>query len=784
MSRTPTQSPRTVTVHVYTRYEARRVHARPHVLGEAHDLRGGRLELELYSTRGGQVHARRTVRHLGREEVTFDTRDVPFGCCAFRARFVDRSGLRWHTHVIQDRLPADYPWLGSDEGVSRRVPRPWTPLNVDPGGKGATVSCWGREYAFTGAGLLSSVSALGEQLLATPVSVQATADGKPVRWRRARVEVVSQARDQVVLTHRATGSRGLSLTARIQIDFDGVVRLDWELTTSRPVVLDALWVELSLPADRARYLYHFPGSWGSSRNVGALPPGATHLGFRPFVWLGDEERGFSWFAESDRDFSLRDTERAIEIEPDGDSVRLRLNLVSRPARLLPDAESGTAFTGRGEESVPVAPGGLVTSRLAYTMGLQATPVKPVETDAWDQRIFCISQGTQGFRPRLRVSDALLDRLVAAGVRAVVLFEHWTDAEGYVETPHGDAVRRIVDACHRRGLQVLLYYSFLVSDRADEWPAVGKDCVVTPRAGYPVFHYQPQPDQSAWRVCLNSLYQDLLVDGVGRAMDRFGTDGVYLDGTEYPFACANTEHGCGCVQAGDAIAPTYPIFAARSAMRRIHATVRARQPRGLVNVHNSTCMTMPTLGWATSYWDGEQFQGVGQGADVASLLPLDAFRAEFMGRQWGVPAEFLHAGKAYTNEQAWAFALLHDVPVRPTSVTDLDLVARIWRAMDEFGRPRARWLPYWRNNQYVSVRPRHCHVSLYCHPRRGVLAMVANLGPAATTVRWKIDADALGLPAGPLTARDALSGESLALRAGAGATALPPLGWKLIRIEPA
>jgi len=401
------------------------------------------------------------------------------------------------------------------------------------------------------------------------------------------------------------------------------------------------------------------------------------------------------------------------------------------------------------------------------------------TDAWEQRIFCITQGTEGFSPRLHVSTDLLDRLVAAGVRAVVLFEHWADAEGYVRTPHEQDVQQVVDDCHARGLKVLLYFSFLVSDRTDEWAAVGKDCVVLPKGGYPVFHYQPQPEQSAWRVCLNSLHQDLLVDGIARAMERYDLDGVYLDGTEYPFACTNTEHGCGTVRTGGAIAPSYPLFAVRSAMRRIHAVVHGRRAGGLVNVHNSTCMTIPTLAWASSYWDGEQFQGVGAGADVAALLPLDAFRAEFMGRQWGVPAEFLLAGAAYTYAQAWAFTLLHDVPVRANTVEDLALLARIWRVMDRFGRSQAQWLPYWRNADLVRIRPEGSRASLYRHPRHGVLAVLAHLGKRPATVRWRLDLAALGLDQGSARAQDALTGEPIALRGGAGASALPPLGWKLV-----
>ena len=75
----------------------------------------------------------------------------------------------------------------------------------------------------------------------------------------------------------------------------------------------------------------------------------------------------------------------------------------------------------------------------------------------------------------------------------------------------------------RGSSVLLYFSFLASEIAEEWDAVGKDCVIMPKGGYPVFHYQPQPDQAAWRVCLNSPWQDLLAHGMGKVMDDFGVD---------------------------------------------------------------------------------------------------------------------------------------------------------------------------------------------------------------------------------------------------------------------
>ena len=261
---------------------------------------------------------------------------------------------------------------------------------------------------------------------------------------------------------------------------------------------------------------------------------------------------------------------------------------------------------------------------------------------------------------------------------------------------------------------------------------------------------------------------------------FLRDGVHLDGTELPFACANTEHGCGRSAPDGSVVPTYPIGAVRGAMRRIYAAVRSRKPDGLVNVHNSTCMTMPTLGWATSSWDGEQFQGVGKAIDVGSLLPLDTFRAEFMGRQWGLASEFLLAGEAYSFEQACAFSLLHDVPVRPNDLgKELELMSRIWRAMDGFGREEAEWLPYWQNRRWVAPPPTGVCVSLYRDPRNGLLAVVANLGGNPATVCLRPRPVSGVQP--PLAFLDSLASKPLVEAGDRVILSLPPLGWRLIRI---
>ena len=432
-------NPRRVTVMVYTRYEYRKVHARVHLLGETHLAGGGRVELVLFSQRSREDQQRRVIRGIGREEVSFDTGEIPSGCCDFRATFISREGFPFATRTLLDKWPGPFPWLGSREGITRKVRAPWTPLETAASRDRLKVSCWGRTHTFTKTGFASQITSAERRLLAAPLRPVAAVNGEEVSWTRGRTAPVSSGPGQVVFDRRFQSPSGLTVTARTEIDFDGMVRVDWSVTSKAVVRLDALSLEMALPEDQARYLYHFPGSWGEARNVGALPEGDLRIGFRPYVWLGDEERGISWFAESDAGFHVADPGGVTEILRREDRVVLRINHVTTPVKLVPGAGSGGGFTGFGTEDLePLTPGGVVTDGLSYTFGFQATPVKEVREDAWDHRILCINQSsTEG---RLEVPEALLDKCAASGVRAVVLFEHWSDAEGYTRTPHAAEVR--------------------------------------------------------------------------------------------------------------------------------------------------------------------------------------------------------------------------------------------------------------------------------------------------------------------------------------------------------
>ena len=222
------------------------------------------------------------------------------------------------------------------------------------------------------------------------------------------------------------------------------------------------------------------------------------------------------------------------------------------------------------------------------------------------------------------------------------------------------------------------------------------------------------------------------------------------------------------------------------MKRIYQIVRSRKPDGQINVHNSTCMTIPTLSWATSYWNGEQFRDLPPGISADEILPLDAFRTEFMGHQWGVPAELLSYEKelksGFVYHQAYAFTLLHDVLTRSRGIGPaLKLNSSLWRLADQFGRKEAEWLPYWRNAEYVTVQPRGAYVSLYRHPKNGILAVVSNVGRSQAMVTVQLNSERLGINR-DISACDALTNEAIVIKQGLLTLPLKSLEWKVIWVK--
>jgi len=874
---------------------------------------------------------------------------VPVGKLTVRATATRRPKGRAYTVEKTLDSPLRPPWLGTRVGISDEVMPPWTPLAVE----GDAVKPWGRTYRFARSLLPTEVVTRGASVLAGPIALGGRANGKDVVWQPLPDQATSH-KPAVVVIGGGAESDSLRLRGTATIEYDGMVRVDLTLAPKGATTLERLWLDVPLKPKHARYLYHFPGRWGSVANSGHLPPEGWAHAFKPFVWLGDDDRGFAWFCESDQHWRPADPDRAITITRTPKATVLRLHLIEQPMKF--------------------------DRALSYTFGFQATPVKKPEKTVWDYRIChhgaygvesrpAVSAGrivypaarhlraeqgtfecwyqpafdterttprterkhqgnrglfavrwagnsncglywnwwvqglvawsrdqgkvthyqqapfdwkagewhhiamtwgdairiyidgkllstkpTPGFFPHdladaeieiggtqplatvddvriLRVArpptaspgahrpdaDTLLldpfdgygkpgartpgqadstvkfgparfgqgavwtpgkalthlEWLASLGVRTLCFHEHWSPYQSYpyVTDANRPRLKSLVEGCHKRGVNLLLYMARSFSNIAPDWELRSDECLIAPRRG----GYHRKPEQRAYTMCWRSPRKDFCLYHLAKMLDEFGHDGWYLDGSEWPVACTNRHHGCGYIAPDGTVRPTYDIFATRDFMKRLYVLTRRRRPHGQINIHNSTVMTIPTLAWGTSTWGGEQLDTHKAGSRTLDILPMDAFRTEFMGRQWGVPAEFLvYERRPYTSKHMLAYTLLHGVLIRPSPADALARISALWKVYDAFPFGDAEMLPYWNNAHVLTCTPKGIYATAYRRPGEGLLLFVSNLGDADAQATVTLNAKRLGWK-GAWRAWDALSGEAIAV--ADGAIRLPIGSWE-------
>jgi len=221
-------------------------------------------------------------------------------------------------------------------------------------------------------------------------------------------------------------------------------------------------------------------------------------------------------------------------------------------------------------------------------------------------------------------------------------------------------------------------------------------------------WQRKPMQRDYTVCYQGDYSDIMIKRVEHVMDTYGVDGIYTDGTYVPWECANEAHGCGYRDRQGQLHYTYPIFAVREHVKKLYMAVHSRG--GRIDTHQSSCCIMPTLSFADSYFDGENIQSFLK-ADINNLK-ADAFRAEFIGMNMGIPCNFIsYTDEGFTMRMLAGSTLVHNVFPRANKIEDIDFISSIWKIYDDFGTENAKWYPYW-ENQEISVQNNKVYMSYY------------------------------------------------------------------------
>jgi hypothetical protein len=573
---------------------------------------------------------------------------------------------------------------------------------------GNTVHVIGRTIELAEGGLIEQIATGDEPMLAAPIAL--------------------------------VGEGSSPVQCETQVDYDGLI-------TVRVRVADGtvarLAIEVPLQLGDEPYLY----AWDQSATFGGACPDEHAMAFTPIVWLGDNDRGLSFLCESNQWWQPADAKRAIEIERHGDVTVLRINLIGKPTHIAADRQR------------------------VYTFMLHPTPVKPITRDGWDLAITPCPWYGFDYDMLTRDIDGkpAFDWLAEQGNRSF-LATNWTDVMTY-PWPIGKErlFEQLIDACHDAGMRCIPYHGYQINETAPEYAFVSDEVLRLPEMANPDIYPGMDEPQMVATVCMNSIWQDALVDGFARMIDTYGIDGIYLDSTNMPWACQNELHGCGYRDADGKIHATYPIMAVRETFKRLYTIAKQDGRDLIVDSHVYDCMNSAALSFCDIYWTGEQLSP--HTDHEAQGLPLERFRAEMMGYNWGVPADLLYY-RLGDYDAALGISLLHDITTRTNTEDQKRTMGAVFQLMADFGRKQAEFLPYWREQDVFAVTGDGCKASAYRRVGGDVLALVVNLASQPANVRVK-----LNQPCD--TAVDGVTRQPLAVDGGSVDFALEPMAWRYV-----
>ena len=631
-----------------------------------------------------------------------------------------------------------------------KIPSPFLPVRAETNDLSHTVYVLDRAYTFGPDGLLTSVVSQGQELLAGPMRIVMREDGEAGVWddnypENESESFIQRRTDEEVVICGAKQTDRFIVDTASTVDYDGNVDISLKLMTRGKTVaqvfgiadtkpflykLDCLWLEIPLKAEAAPLFTMYPDgdmylADGSVREKsttsmsGRLPEQSAAMPFKALLWLGNDARGLGWYAENDRNWQPEDPDRAMELVRDGEILLLRVRLLdSHPQKWREDPARGSDFY----------------QPISFAFGFHATPVKPFPKQPYLHNALHIDCGikVKGNYIDFFADENRYDRLVEKGVTTLILHEKWNKSQNWFElsefTRH--QLTTIVEECHKRGIKVLTYFGYEISSMAPIWSGLSEEVAMRDPERYHGGWWRV-PFQRDYRVCYNSRYADLFINGIANIMDSCHTDGIYLDGTAQPVICYSTEHGCGWHDEEGNLHGTYGIHAIRDMFKRLYDVVTSRG--GMINVHFFGCVNFTALPYIHQTWYGENLQFSlmkGSTADMA----LDYFRAEYTGRNMGVPVEFI----AYENRPYWTFenavacSILHGILPRPNDIRHpLDLMSDIWRVFDAFPIAQSAWCPYYQND--VTTDHEKVKVSYYRYTtlsgRVQLLAFAVNIAAA-------------------------------------------------------
>lgn len=676
------------------------------------------------------------------------------------------------TEIARADTPVERPpfpeWYRNDHGNKVAVPAPWTPVETSPQG---TVRVWNRVYDLSTL-LPKSILCGGDEILARPVSLDVTINGKPQTFVVDTFERKETSPAKAVFQARLT-SADAELTGTATVEFDGFIWYDLTLAPrGQKLTLDKASLSAEIePAFSELFGRHkfiedpfLPAAKPVKNGVPGLLQDAQ-FPFTPLMWIGKEKGGLIVSVENMQDW-----------------------VVKSPNEVMETTASVSGRPGRMEVHFVQEPVAFDKPR-RWQFSLQGTPIREAMKD---YRELAIRQFTG-----VEDNEEELRKTAEAGVKTVVFYYGWrgdpkTEMGGTPERPVTEAQReklkRGVALAHKYGMKVIMFTGWGVNAVSPNWQKYGYELGKYPISNNGWGTYE----QSAG---LGGGYSDFMAWGHADLAREYGVDGVLYDSLTNLTPDSNVRIGNGWVDEKGRERPGYAVRATRDLVRRIYNIYnKEERPDGFIYNH---CGSM----WNLNAFADVINRGEGQPMSAPTLRaawdPIEQYRAEYSGEPFGL---------IISNEQ-------NDFKKLPMTVNNHNAVTLLHGTFPKVGRiPEKKDLGYERFKRPEPVLWRLCEWlpmdgtqkrHIYFEDQKGVVpandkllssAFVSADGRRAIIVvsnldktplenqAVRFDFKALGLAPGPYVVKDEILGETVPLEGDTVRLDILDERYRLLTIE--
>ncbi len=653
-----------------------------------------------------------------------------------------------------------YEWEGQKLGLDDVVIPPFTPLVADSAKQ--TVDCVLRQHRHGTAGLWQQVTSRSVDILAAPVRLEATIGGKTVMIE-GDAPRFTERKDTRVAGSANWAAGPIKGNTTFAYDYDGLMQLALRLDKS-DTEIEKLQLVIPMKADNA-WLIHPVTTELRHHYAGRLPAGdgkvwdsssvkarvAGH--FVPYIYLGGPERGICFAADNDRDWVRGSGVPMMEIDRNGKTVNLRLNLIGAPTKL--------------------------TRERVLRFALQATPAKPMPEKPYNWRRWWATRTAKDF------DDVQIGfwggNMYWGGVEFATSMFPFKKEFGYWEKlaeqrRTGKLDKPYLEKClaqlpaHKRGnvapamkagfewstftpavTPETTKYTYLIpytnprgcssEDRdflttyIDEWQTIDITNPGWPKitpfnrvkriSGFATwYHVEPVPSRVDMMLYYHKKMFETFADGVY-------WDNMFLRASRVPVEAG----GPAYVDDNGKLQPGVNLMAFRNLVRRTAVMMHVMGKRPLTYIHMTNVNLVPMLSFGTLNLDWEwRDQGKLGSMDLQDRMALDLILAQSLGLQAGnvsvgITANILKGGGGvsveWLNRTAMAVCFPHEIKVYQGTKEVTFVEEQL--AKFGYGQPDCKVYRYWERDFPLKTEGANMRALVLA---RGGKAMVAlgNYGP--------------------------------------------------------